>query len=151
SIPETLKEANSTLEVTGTASATVRLSGTVDQPQAEIAADVSNPAAFGESISRLQTTVRYRANLLEVVTGEAFDGNSSIRFSGSFKPFTGDWKSGELTIDAATQGLPVTRFEHVATMKPMLDGTLTGRIRGTARLANNEIAPLNVASDLAID
>jgi len=150
-VAELLKEAGSTVEAAGMASATVRLSGTVSQPQADVTADVTDPQAFGERFSRLQTTLRYRPDALEIVTGDAFDGNSSIRFSGSYRPNAKDWSSGALAFDAATQSLPVTRFAHVASMHPPIEAVLTGRVRGSGQVARGGFALESAQSDLAID
>ena len=51
-LAEALKEAGNTIAATGTASATVRAAGSVQQPEADITLEVQKPAAFGEQADR---------------------------------------------------------------------------------------------------
>src|SRR6185369_10693674 len=79
-VSDLLRQTGSTLHVTGTASAAVRISGSVERPEANITLDVVNPEAFGEKIERLRAEVRYLPGELRVTDGVATDGPSQIRF-----------------------------------------------------------------------
>jgi translocation and assembly module TamB len=150
-LAELAREFGLNTPVSGTASATARVSGSVRAPEAEIQADVDRPEAFGEQFSRLRATLRYKPDSLEVAGGEAQDGTATVQFGGVYRPAAGGWKSGELSFDAATQNLPLQRIDRVAAIQPPVDALVTGRVRGSVRISENEILPRTLTADLAAD
>jgi translocation and assembly module TamB len=146
-----LREAGSSWPLTGIASATIRASGTVRDPEVEIAADVAKPEAYGEQIDRLRATIHYKTNLLEIASGEAMDGAATVRFGGSYRRTGTGWKSGEVSFDAATQSLPLTRIDRVAKLQPPVNAVVTGRLRGTAQVANGELSLRAANADLSAE
>src|SRR6185503_1884535 len=101
-----LRQAGSTLQATGTAAATVRISGSVERPEANITLDVVNPEAFGEKIERLRAEVRYLPGDLRVTDGVATDGPSQIRFNGRYVHPQPDYRTGDITFEAVSSNLP---------------------------------------------
>jgi translocation and assembly module TamB len=122
--------------VSGTASATVRATGTLRTPEAEIVADVAQPEAYGERAGRLRATIRYGADRIEIANGDLTDGLASVRFGGLYRKSGADWNRGEVVFDAATQNLPAARIDRVARMDPPVDAVITGRVQGAAQVAN---------------
>ncbi len=143
SLNELAKEAGSTLVVMGTASATVRVSGSVLQPEADVSVDVQKPAAFGEHADRLRATVRVSPKSLDVSGGTAEDGPSRIQFSGSYQPVGSDWKAGGVQFQAATQNLLASRVEALAAIQPPLEARLTANVQGQGRVTNGAFALLS--------
>ena len=133
-LAEAAREGGLTQPISGTATATARLSGSVESPDASITLDIQNPSGAGEKADRLRANVRYEPGLLNLSEGILNDGPAEIRFSGTYKHPQANWRSGEATFEASTQNLPVTRLERVAAMDPKISGLLTGRIQGSGTI-----------------
>jgi translocation and assembly module TamB len=139
-LPEIVKEAGGSLAITGTASATVRAAGSVQQPEADVTLDVQKPAAFGEQADRIRATVHVSRSGLEVTNGNAEDGPGRVQFSGTYKVAGSDWKTGEAQVRVATQNLPSARIEALSAVKPPVEGRLSGDVQAQLRLTNGEFA-----------
>jgi translocation and assembly module TamB len=147
-VGELAREAGSTVAITGTGSASVRLAGSVRRPEAEVALDIQRPAAFGEQIDHVRANAHYRPGELDISDGIASDGTSELQFNGSYKHPEGDLKSGEVSFDAVAQNVTASRIEHVARISPPVDALLGGRLRGTARIANGSFELTAATADL---
>ena len=150
-IAAALNELGSTFEASGTGSATARIAGSLKAPQAEIVAEVERPSAYGETFTRLRTTLRYKPDSVEIVSGEASDAAGIVRFGGKYTRAGNDWKSGEATWDAATQNFAAGRLDRMATVQPSVDAAVTGRVRGAARISNGDFLLQSLTADLAAD
>src|SRR6185312_11188671 len=116
----------------------IRLTGSIRKPEADLTMDIQQPAAFGEKIDRLRADARYRAGELNVTNGIANDGPSELRFSGNYRHPENDLKSGDMSFDATTQSLMLSRIEQVAKLSVPLEGSVGGRMSGTGRIANGK-------------
>ncbi|HEV8412503.1 MAG TPA: translocation/assembly module TamB domain-containing protein [Bryobacteraceae bacterium] len=130
------REAGGTVEIMGTGSANVHVAGTFQRPEAELTLDIQKPAAFGEQADRVRADARYRPGEIDIANGIANDGTSEVRFSGNYRHPENDLKSGQVSFDVSTQNLTASRIQHVARLSPAVDGRLTGRLSGTARVTN---------------
>ena len=135
-LADLLKEAGSTMAVTGTGSANVRLAGTARRPELDVTLDIQRPAGFGEQLDRLRADAHYRPGQLDIANGIANDGTAELRFSGSYRHPEGNLKSGDVSFDVSGQNVTASRVEHVAAFMPPMDGLVGGRLRGTGRIAN---------------
>ena len=133
-LAEVAREAGLTQPIAGTASATVKLSGSLERPEATIALDVQNPAGAGEKADRLRGNVRYLPGTLELSNGILNDAGSEVRFSATYKHPLASWRSGDITFEASTQNLPAVRLESVAALQPPVAGVLSGQVRGTGTI-----------------
>ena len=131
---EVAREAGIAGPLDGTASATARLSGSLERPEAIITLDVQNPTAAGEKADRLRANVRYLPGTLEFSDGILNDGGSTVQFSGTYKHPQSDWRSGDIAFEASTQSLPAARLERVATFQPPVAGILSGRVQGSGNI-----------------
>jgi translocation and assembly module TamB len=143
-----VKEAGGTLEVTGTGSASGRVTGSVRRPEAQLALDVQKGAAFGEQIDRLRADAHYLPTELDIANGIANDGLSELRFSGNYRHPEGDLKSGDVSFDVTAQNVAASRIEHVAKLSPPVEGVLGGRLRGSGRIANKSFELTAATADL---
>ena len=148
-LAELAKEAGNTVAIEGTASANIRLSGSVRQPDLGLALDIQRPQAFGEHVDRVRADAHYRPGELDVANGIANDGPSELRFSGSYRHPENNFKSGDVTFEVAVQNLMASRIEHVAKISPPVDGRLAGRVRGAARVSNGAFEVTSATADLS--
>jgi translocation and assembly module TamB len=146
---ELAKEAGSTLEITGTGSASGRVTGSVRRPEVNMSLDVQRPAAFGEHIDRVRADARYLPGELDIANGIANDGASELRFNGNYRHPEGNLKSGDVSFDVTVQNLTASRIEHVANLSPPVDGVLGGRLQGTGRIANQAFELTAATANLA--
>lgn len=145
--------------VSGTAGATIHLSGSREQPEAEIAVQIENPAAFGEHFDRLRADIRYSPTAVEVTAGDADAYGGKLRFQGSFQhrmnAGKSDWKNGTLRFDVAAQGVALSRVERFSKLAPDAipkaafnpGSRLDAKAAGTARLVNNELTLDSIDGD----
>jgi translocation and assembly module TamB len=147
-VGELAREAGSTVEITGTGSANVRLAGSVRRPELEVALDVQQPAAFGEHVDRVRADAHYRPGELDIANGIANDGMSELRFSGNYRHPEGNLKSGDVSFDVTAQNVTASRIGHVAKISPPVDGQVGGRLRGNGRIANGSFELTAATVDL---
>ena len=133
-LEELAKEAGAAIAVKGTATAGVRVSGSVRQPEAEITLNVTNPQAFGETLERVNANLKITSNTLEVSNGQADDGPGRLTFSGTYRASSADWKSGDVQVQLTARNLPVTRVEALAALGTGLDARLTADARAQAQV-----------------
>jgi translocation and assembly module TamB len=147
-VGELAREAGSTVEIAGTGSASVRLTGSIRKPEANLTLDIQRPAAFGEQIDRLRADAHYRPGELDIANGVATDGTSELRFSGNYRHPENDVKSGDLSFDVTAQNVAASRIEYVAKLSPPVDGLLAGRLSGTGRITKGSFELTAATVDL---
>ncbi len=146
-IAELAKEAGVATTVTGTAGATIRLSGPVKRPSAEIALQVDKPAAFGEQLDGLRANVRYSPEAIEVTGGEAEGASGKVLFQGGYRHAAGDWKNGDAQFGLTAQGVVLSAIRKYASLQTGVDSKIDGKAEGTARIANGELVVTAVNGD----
>ena len=148
SVAELAREAGSTVQMTGTGSASGSIAGSIRRPDIQVALDIQQPAAFGEQIDRVRADARYRLGELDIANGIATDGTSELRFSGNYRHPENDLKSGEVAFDVIAQNVAASRIEHIAKLSPPADGLLAGRLSGTGRIAKGSFELTAATVDL---
>lgn len=109
-IEELAKELGIDIPVGGTAAATVRLTGTLQRPEAGLTLDVAQATASGEQFERVRANVQYKSQSLQFASGEADLGSGKLRFSGSYEHPENDWKNGVLRADLSLAAIQATRL-----------------------------------------
>ena len=138
-LAELTKEAGVTQPISGTAAASIRLSGSVREPEAEISMQVEKLSAFGEQMDRLNADVKYSASRIDVTSGEVSGTAGKATFQGSYKRGS-DWKGGDAAFDIATQNVTLSRVQTIAKLQPLIDATVTGKANGAGRVSNGEFS-----------
>jgi len=133
--------------VSGTLHASLRVSGSLQHPDAEIAADIDKAAGFGEHLDRVRATVRYSPDLIDVKAGEAEGFSGTLRFEGSFQHRAGDWSNGDLRFGMAAQGVTLARIGAFSKRVPNLDATVDGKADGIAKIVRNELVLTSIGGD----
>jgi translocation and assembly module TamB len=146
-LADAVKEAGINFPITGTAAATVTLSGTLRRPAADLTVQIDKPAAYGEQADRLGAHLRYSTPLIEVLEGEADVGPGKLHFRGAFQHPEDRWQDGDLRFDLAAENLPIVRSQTLTKAAPGVEGTLDGKIAGTARLAGGVLTVETIGGD----
>jgi translocation and assembly module TamB len=139
-LAEVLKEAGSSLQISGTASGSVRISGTPAHPNADVTGQVENLSGFEQRIDHLRAHVRYTPDRIDVDSGEASEPGASVAFAGSFLHAPGDWEKGEIRFEASTPGLDLTHVHAFAKAQPNLSARIDGKANGVIRLEKSTFA-----------
>lgn len=144
-LSEIVKEAGSSFEISGTASGTAQVSGSLKRPQAEISAEILNLAAFGEQLDRVRAKVHYSPEQMDVSAGEAEEGAAKATFTGAFSHPPDDWRNGEIRFTVATPGVSLAQIKTLVKLQPSLSARVDGTASGTLRLIKGapEIASIS--------
>jgi len=147
-IEELLKEAGSAVSAKGTASAGVRVSGSLGEPQFDVALDVAKPEALGEALDRVRATLKIARSSLDVSNGQAEDGPARMTFSGAYRPTGSDWKSGSLQVQLTARDLVATRLHAYANLQTGVDGRVTADVQAQGGVAKGALSLSSVAGTL---
>jgi translocation and assembly module TamB len=148
-LQELTKEFGAGIEVAGTGSATVQLSGSIRTPQAEVVLDAQKPAAFGEQLDRLRAKIHITPDSIEAANGDASAGPARLRFSGVYHPAGADWKSGDVQLQVAAQDLAFARVAAFRKLAPRLDARIAADLRTRGRISNQKFVPLSADGNVS--
>ncbi len=134
--------------ISGTANASIGVSGSVKRPGAEIDAQIDQAAGFGEHLNGLKAHVRYSPESIEVTSGEADGFSGKVRFQGAFQHRDGDWNNGDLRFDVTAQGVTLGSIGAVSKLTPIFDAKASGKADGTARLVKDDLVLTSIGGDM---
>jgi translocation and assembly module TamB len=149
-LAEAAKEAGVNTPVTGVASGTLHLFGAIRRPEAEIAAEIEQPAGFGEHVDRVHANVRYSAESVRVTGGEAEAASGNIHFAGTYQHRAGEWDSGDLQYDVAAQGIALEQIEHLSKLQREIEGSVDAKFHGDARIAKGQLDPRSIHGEASV-
>jgi translocation and assembly module TamB len=109
------------------ASATVKLSGTARNPQADIAFDATQATAFGEKFERVRANVRYTVQSIAFNSGEADLGSGKLLFAGAYTEQPGNLHSGDLRVGVTAQAITASRVMALRQREPGAEARLDGK------------------------
>jgi translocation and assembly module TamB len=127
SLAEAARELGVVTDARGTASATLRLSGTARQPEADVAFDATKVTALGEQAERVRGNLRYTARSLVVNGGQADLVAGKLLFAGSFEHPADDFKNGDVRADVTAQGVVFSRIAALHKLQPGIEARLDGK------------------------
>jgi translocation and assembly module TamB len=138
------------LPVSGVLAADARVSGTLDDPRAQGNFTITKGLAWQEPFDRLQTTVNYSNQLVDVPSLRLTAGPSELDLTASLSHPLNDLQDGQLRFRVRTNQVQLARFHNLQQSKPGLAGTIDLVAEGAATLRRNQ-APLlaNLNVDLA--
>ena len=109
------------------ASATVKLSGTAHNPQADIVLDATQATALGEKFERVRANLRYTAQAITFNSGQADLGTGKLLFAGAYNQQAGDIHNGDLHIDATAQAITASGVAALRQLEPGGEARLDGK------------------------
>jgi translocation and assembly module TamB len=149
-LDEIAKEAKLDFAPSGTASAEMRVSGSVRSPEAEGTVQVDKPAAFGEQLDRLRARIRYSPTVIAVTDGEAGKSQARVDFSGSYRHSLNDFKNGEVAGTVDLRDAKLSQVEKMHALEPRLEARVDGKAAFSARIVSGEVEPQSVAGDATV-
>jgi translocation and assembly module TamB len=127
-IADVLKEAGVDFDATAIASASAHITGTIQNPTADVTVQAERLAAFDEVLDRLSGKVHYADHAVTVSAGDAQAGAGRLHFEGSYA------ESGETKFNVTAENLPAVRIHALAKLPMRADGILTAKFSGTAHV-----------------
>lgn len=147
SLAEAARELDVATDAQGMASATVHLSGTARQPEAEITINAREVSANGEQAESLRGALRYTDHSLAVTGGQADVGTGKVLFSGAFEHPVNDYKNGEARLDVTAQNVPFARLAALRALQPGVEARLDGQADIRGRVQNGALQVRSVKGD----
>ena len=127
------------LPVSGTFSASGQVSGTLAAPQASATLSVANGSAYQQRFNRLQATIQYGSQLIDVSQFQFQDGPNRIDASGSFAHPPNNFSQGQIRFRVQSSPLQLARIHAAGQLKPGLTGSLEVSADGDATLRPNAV------------
>jgi translocation and assembly module TamB len=129
------------LPLSGTLAATAQVSGTLQDPRANATLNVTKGSAYQEPFDRLQATIGYTSQSIDVPNFRVDDGPAYVELSGAFAHPANNLQEGQVRFRARSNDLQLSRFHTVQQAEPGLAGIVQLTADGAATLRNNG-APL---------
>lgn len=142
-LAELAQEAGSKLEITGTASASARVFGSMTQTTADVTAQVEKAAAFGELLDRVSGKIHYANGSVAVSGGDAVLGLGRVYFNGSYDP------AGAVRFSLDVENVPGSRIRALGKLPMRVDGILNAKLNGTGRVEKNQFALTALNGDIS--
>jgi translocation and assembly module TamB len=137
---ELAAEIGNQIEVTGTLSGTLQVTGAFDSPVLTGTVNVSNIAAYGEHFDRARADITYTPTSFEVQNGELQSGAAIITGSGVYNHPASDWSDGSLRFDVVGNRIAVAQIKHVQDYRQGLGGDVDLKANGTAKVVKNAVS-----------
>ena len=144
------------LDADALASATVKLSGSARNPEADIALDAIQAMALGEKFERVRANLHYSAPAILFNGGQADLGTGRLLFSGAYTAQAGSLHSGDLRADVTAEAITASRVAALRQLDPGAEARLDGKAvvdlridRGALRLraVSGEASARNITVD----
>jgi len=123
--------------VSGTLALTGQLSGTLQDPSANVNLTVTKAAAYGEPFDRLQTAVNYTGQAIDVPQFRIDDGPSHVELTANFTHPPNNLQEGSLRFHVVSSDVAISRIQTLQRAKPGLDGVVKLAADGAATLRRN--------------
>jgi translocation and assembly module TamB len=127
------------LQVSGSLSGTVHVSGSVESPLASADLAAENVTAYGEHFESVRGDVTFSASALEVSGGQLRSGPARITLNGTYNHPANDWKDGSLRFDITSGLVPLAQFKHIQDSWPRLGGELDLKASGGAKVVKGVV------------
>jgi translocation and assembly module TamB len=122
------------LPVKGTLGLNGRVSGTLDDPRANVTLNVTNGSAYDEPFNRLQATLNYDSRTIDVPQFRLDDGAAHVDLTAAFTHPPHDFANGQARFHVASDGIQLARVHTLQQREPGLDGALQVTADGAATL-----------------
>lgn len=123
------KEAAYQGNISGVASGSVKLTGSIANPNAEGSARIEKPVVDKWTLDRAEGNFSWRNGILSLTGGQLARNGERLSFAGSYKPEGKDWQRGELAVDART-----AKIQLDPALAMNLPVTVSGNVNGRARI-----------------
>ncbi len=125
--------------VSGSMTASVRVSGTFESPLVNANVDLQNVTAYDEHFERAHADVTMTATAMELTNLDLRSGRAQITGSGAYNHPASDWQDGAIRFDFVSNRLSLPEIHHVQEFRKGLGGELDLKANGTAKVVKGNI------------
>src|SRR6185436_7405946 len=123
--------------VSGALALSARVSGTVGAPRGSADITITKGAAYDEPVDRLQASVEYTSQAINLRQVALTAGSARITGSAAFepvRPFSGvpEIRDGQTQFQISTNGMAIEKFENVNRRLSGVTGILQAKLQGAA-------------------
>jgi len=136
--------------VSGSLTATMRVSGTFESPLVNANIDLQNVTAYDEHFERAHADITMTATALEVTNVDLRSGRAQITGSGAYNHPASDWNDGALRFDIVSNRLSLTEIQHIQEVRKGLAGELDLKASGTAKMVKGNITLTSLNGQLSL-
>ncbi|HXJ44330.1 MAG TPA: translocation/assembly module TamB domain-containing protein, partial [Bryobacteraceae bacterium] len=124
------------LPVAGTLSASAQVTGTVGTPLIKADVTASKGSIYSEPFDRLAAHMDYRNRLVTVANLQLDAGSRELKGSAAYSHAAGDFESGRITFQVATNRMPLNEFQFVRENRTSVAGSAQLTAKGSAEVKN---------------
>ncbi|MGP0070694.1 MAG: translocation/assembly module TamB domain-containing protein [Bryobacteraceae bacterium] len=135
---------------TGTVSAAIRVSGSLESPLLSGAVAIENLTAYQEHFEQARADVTYTNTALEISHGEARNGAGRVTLSGDYNHPANDWKDGSVRFDVASSGVDLAALKHLQDLESGLAGRMDLKASGGAKIVNGVVDLTSLNGEIAV-
>jgi translocation and assembly module TamB len=138
------------LPASGTLSAAVQVSGSLESPVVTGPVTIEDLNAFDEHFALAHADVTFTTTALELANGEARNGTGHITVSGGYNHPASDWRDGSLRFDVAARGVDIGAIKHLQNFQSGLGGHLELKAAGGAKIVNGVLNLTSLNGELTV-
>ncbi len=135
---------------TGSISATVRVSGSLESPLIAGNVTASDVTAYGEPLGQARAGVTLTNTSLEISNGEARKGAARITLAGRYNHPANDWRDGSVRFDVSAAGVDLAQIKHLQDYESGFDGRLEVNASGDAKIVSGIVDLTSLAGQLTV-
>ena len=136
-------------EVNGVASGTLELHGTTLKPYGSANVNLTNVAAFGEAVGRVELAAGFAGNQLNISRGLMRAGSARLRFSGTYTHANESWQQGKVDFNLDSNGFPLAAIAPLQAYNPALRAELEVHGSGAMQVRQGRLEPLTLKGTAA--
>jgi len=136
--------------VSGSLTATARISGTYESPLVNANVDLQNVMAYDEHFDRAHADVTMTATAMELTNLDLRSGRAQITGSGAYNHPASDWNDGAIRFDVTSNRLNLPDIHHVQEFRKGLGGELDLKANGTAKMVKGTIGLTSLNGQLSL-
>jgi translocation and assembly module TamB len=140
------------LPATGSVSAAIRVSGSLESPLVTGAVTIDNLTltAFDQHFAQARADVTFTTTALELSHGEGRSGAARVTLSGDYNHPASSWKDGSLRFDVATSGVDLSAIKRLQDFESGLGGRLALKASGGAKIVNGVVDLTSLNGELTV-
>jgi len=149
------------IPATGTFSASAQVTGTVGTPLIKADVSANNGSVYNEPFDRFAAHVDYRDRLVTIANVQLNAGAKEVKGNATYTHAAGDFESGRVTFQVASNRMPLNEFQLVRQNQTALAGSAQLAAKGSATVTKSpagdvtlQVADLNAevnGQDIQVD
>jgi translocation and assembly module TamB len=126
----------------GVGSGSVELSGSISDPRGSVDLHIDNLDAYGQQLNTVQINASIEGDRVRIAQGRMRSGIAALSFSGEYRRDKDSWDAGVLSLNADSNGFPLSSLAAVRNFDAGLQGLIEIHGQATARISAQRLEPM---------